>query len=134
NREQAKLVGKPLAYPAPVAQDYERKIRVLVDRMRKDYERELGRLYRRLDAVPTEDGAAMVATTDESLASQARIILNALGRKWATVFNKASRDIVDGFVTRTDAFAKKDAERSLAALSGLNTVKVPQFPGDLMDK
>lgn len=117
-----------------MAQDYERKIKALVDRMRKDYEREMAHLYKRLDAVPTEDGAAMVAMMDESLASQARIILNALGRKWASVFNKASRDIVDAFVTRTDAFAKKDAERSLEALSGLNTVKVPQFPGDLMDK
>ena len=133
-RREAKLVGKPLVYPAPVAQDYERRLKALVERMGRDYERELRGLYKRLDATPTQDGAATFAMMDESLASQARIIMNALGRKWAAVFNKASRDIVGGFIDRLDKFAKKDAERSLEQLSGGLTIEVPQWPGGLQDR
>lgn len=124
NRKNAKLVGKPLVYPASVSQQYERQLDALIKRMRKEYERDIAKLYKRFDAL----------TLDASLASQARIVLNELGRRWEQIFNRASKDIADGFISRLDKFAKRDAERSLEQLSGGLTINVPQWPGDLQDK
>src|SRR5699024_2966303 len=124
NRKNAKLVGKPLVYPASVSQQYERQLDALIKRMRREYERDIEKLYERFDAL----------TMDDSIASQARIILNELGRKWEEIFNRASKDITDGFISRLDKFAKRDAARSLEELSGGLTINVPQWPGELQDK
>lgn len=123
------MVGKPLHYPAPVSRAYEQKLAALIRRMRKEYEREVKRLYATL-GTPTVDGATM----DASLASQARIVLNRLGERWARAFSRASKEIVDGFISRLDKFAKRDVERSLEQLSGGLTIKTPQWPGALEDK
>src|SRR5690554_2432454 len=78
NRKNAKLVGKPLVYPASVSQQYERQLDALIKRMRREYERDIARLYRDFGAL----------TLDASLASQARIVLNELGRRWEQIFNR----------------------------------------------
>lgn len=92
--------------------------------MRGEYERDIKKLYKRFD----------VLTMDDSLSSQARIILNALGRRWEQIFNRASSDIVNNFVGRLDKFAKADAAQSLEQLSGGLTINVPQWPGELQNK
>lgn len=92
--------------------------------MSSEYEREIKALYKRFD----------VLTMDDSLASQARIIMNKLGREWEQIFTRASNDIINGFVSRLDKFAKADAKQSLKQLSGGLTIEVPQWPGDLQDK
>lgn len=117
-------MGKPLVYPAAVSRQYERQLDALVKRMRKDYERTITQIYRRFG----------VLTLDDSLASQSRIILNELGREWQQIFDRASKDIVDGFISRLDRFAKTDVAQSLEQLSGGLRIDVPQWPGDLQDK
>lgn len=124
NREDALLVGKPLANNAAVAQRYQKKLDALIKRMRSEYDSEITRLYRDFGEL----------TMDASLASQSRIVLNELGRKWEQIFSRASKDIVDSFVSQLNKAAKKDVEQSLKQLSGGLAIKVPEWPGDLQEK
>src|SRR5699024_8626092 len=57
-----------------------------------------------------------------------------LGSRWEKIFSRAATDIVEGFVTRLDRFAKKDLELSLKQLSGGLTINTPKMPGDMRDR
>lgn len=92
--------------------------------MRKEYEREIARLYRDFDAI----------TMDASIASQARILMSALGDKWAKLFTRHSRDITARMIGQVDNDAKKRLGSSLEKLSGGLQIDVPDMPGDLLDK
>lgn len=101
--------------PASVQSRYDDELQALIKAMRKDYEN-------------------MDITMDSNYASQSRIILNALGRKWEKVFRRASKDITRGFIRGLDRFARSNVKRSLEELSGGLSIDVPKLPGDLQEK
>lgn len=118
------MTGKPLHYSAAPAARYRKQLEVLIDRMRNEYEREITRLYRDFDAI----------TMDASIASQARILMSALGEKWAKLFTRNSRDMAERMINQVDRDAKKRLGSSLKELSGGLSIDIPDMPGDLMDK
>ncbi|WP_193014589.1 MULTISPECIES: phage minor head protein [Gammaproteobacteria] len=73
-------------------------------------------------------------TMDASFASQTRIWLNRLKRKWDSIFKQKSSEIADKFVSQVDIGAKRNLDDSLKQLSGGITIKTPNMPEALKDK
>lgn len=119
-RKEGRVVGAPLSYPAGVAEKYQRDLDKLAARMVKEYRRELLSTWR---------GVAM----DASLASQARIALNKLRRRFQALFNQEAPGITENILGRIDKHSKATLEQSLKKLSGGVTLKVAALPGSLAD-
>lgn len=92
--------------------------------MVKDYDRQIRQLYKREGGV----------TLDASIASQARILMNKLGEKWAALFRKRSGEIVDKMISQVDRASTASLNASLKELSGGLTIKTPDMPADLKER
>lgn len=119
-RKEGRVVGAPLSYPAGVAERYERQLDKLAERMIREYRRELLATWR---------GVGM----DASIASQARIALNKLRRRFQSMFNREAPGITENIIGRIDKHSKSSLEQSLKQLSGGVTLKVAELPGALAD-
>nr|WP_241538318.1 phage minor head protein [Xenorhabdus sp. KK7.4] len=121
---QAVMKGKPLHYSAAATDRYQRDLSRLIKRMLKDYEQVLTQL---------QDDAESV-TMDASIASQTRIWLNKLKRRWDSIFNRKAAEMADQFVSQTDLNAKRNLDDSLKQLSGGLTIKTPERPAEMQDR
>ncbi len=74
------------------------------------------------------------ATMDASFASQTRIWLNRLKRKWNKIFSQKSGEMADKFTSQVDMNARRNLDDSLKQLSGGITIKTPDMPEALKDK
>ncbi|WP_336885671.1 phage head morphogenesis protein [Xenorhabdus sp. Sc-CR9] len=92
--------------------------------MLKDYEQALTQL---------QDDFEPVAT-DASIASQTRIWLNRLKRRWDSIFNKQANRMADKFVSQVDLNTQRNLEDSLKQLSGGLTIKTPTMPEAMKDR
>ena len=124
NRKDAVITGSALSYPAAPAARYQKAVGAMLEQMNAEYEREINRLYRDFN----------VGTMDASIASQARILMNSLGKKWSERFSKAGGGIVDRMINGIDRDAAKRLDMSLKELSGGITIKTPDMPAGLRDK
>ena len=106
----AVIKGEPLRYSAAIADAYEKAIMRLTRQMEREYARELKALFEELG--PPE------VTTDASLASQARILLNKLSRKYDRIFAREAPEIVENIFNRIDRDEAATLRRSLKELSG----------------
>ncbi len=118
------MKGKPLHYSAAAPDRYQRDLSRLIKRMLKDYEQVLTQL---------QDDAESVAM-DASIASQTRIWLNKLKRRWESIFNRKAAEMADQFVSQTDLNAKRNLDDSLKQLSGGLTIKTPDMPTAMQDR
>lgn len=118
------MTGSPLKPSAGVAQRYNRELDKTIGRMRKDYEKEVGKVL--------SPGAR--AGVDVSLASRSRIVLNELARKWSAEFNKILDALTDKMILQVNRTSKAQLGQSLRELSGGLTVKTPELPKGLEDK
>lgn len=126
----AMLTGSPLHYNMGAASAYEKELDTLIKSMRREYEREINGLLKQLgQQLDATDSYAM----DASLASQARILLSFLDRKFQTRFANRSRKLAISFINRVDRAEKASLTDSLRKASGYMTLKVPDMPGDLKD-
>lgn len=121
---QAVLKGKPLQYSAAPPSRYQRDMSQLINSMIKDYEKVFSELSDDFDG----------ATMDASIASQTRIWLNRLKRKWDKIFTTQSSAMADKFVSQVDIGAQRNLDDSLKQLSGGITIKTPAMPEALKDK
>ncbi|MDK6738292.1 phage minor head protein [Proteus mirabilis] len=121
---QAVMKGKPLQYSVAPASRYQGDMSRLINAMIKDYEKVFSELNDDFDGF----------TMDASFASQTRIWLNRLKRKWDKIFKQKSTEIADKFVSQVDIGAKRNLDDSLKQLSGGNTIKTPAMPEALKDK
>lgn len=91
-----------------IASRYRRSIRKLVDRFGKDVHRQVKRLFERV---------AVDAAMDDSIASQSRILINALLRKWEPIFSDKSKRYTDRMVGETLKQSNTSVSASLKEIS-----------------
>lgn len=120
-REQPKLVGNPLNYPTAIMSRYQKQLQSLSKTMSVDYQRKIDRVWNQL------------GTQDASLASQIRILLSELNKKWAKIFTERSRKLANGMVGQVSKYSEKTVNASLKQLSGGLTLKAPILPESLKD-
>ncbi|WP_337999362.1 phage minor head protein [Morganella morganii] len=89
-----------------------------------DYEKTFSSLHEDFDGV----------TMDASFASQTKIWLNRLKRKWDKIFNSQAAEMADKFTSQVDMNAQRGLDDSLKQLSGGITIKTPAMPEALKDK
>ncbi|MDC9591170.1 phage minor head protein [Xenorhabdus sp. XENO-10] len=121
---QAVMKGKPLHYSAAATDRYQRDLSRLIRRMIKEYQQALTRLATDFEPM----------AMDASFASQTRIWLNKLKRRWDSIFNKKSSELADKFVSQTDLNAKRNLDDSLKQLSGGLTIKTPDRPAEMQER
>lgn len=116
--------GTPLRYPAPVAERYKSQLDAMIERMSKEYEREMVALFNELGGELTQDA---------SIASQARIRLNKLRNKWERFFSKRAPVIADNIIGQVDKYSASSLGASLKQLSGGLTLKTTVMPAALKE-
>src|ERR1700761_6404854 len=95
NARRGIVKGQPLNPSAAIEQRYYLALRVLIDRMVADTEHELGKLFK------TEHAEEFFAQ-DASVSSQARILTNALIKKYADLFASLSKPMAERFAEESD--------------------------------
>ena len=79
--------------------------------MTKEVKEEVIKLFKRVLVAPK-------GTTDESIGSQARILMNKLTEKFETLFNLHSKTLADFMIERTEKSSEVNLKSSLKQLSG----------------
>lgn len=132
---EAVIKGLPLTYPAAAAERYQGALEKMVQQMRKDYERELrgilegvGEMAEEREADSEEGGPLAM---DANIGSQARILLNALARKWESLFTQQATRITDRMLSQVNRQSKANLGESLKKLSGGLTIPTPEMPAGL---
>ncbi len=119
------IKGSPLHNNASVEDRYRKDIKKLVDKMTKEVEREIINLYK------SPDGKEFF-TTDGSIASQARILINSLTNKFNDMFGRSAQVMAERMVNQADKASKSSLSNSLKDLAGM-TVNTNISSADLKD-
>lgn len=126
---QATLKGSRLTpYSGAASAKYDAALQRLVKAMRKEYNREVRNLFK--THADEESALAM----DASLASQARILFNALGKKWAQLFASNATRMTERMIDTASMASKRDLGESLKKISGGITIPVPDMPAALQEQ
>jgi SPP1 gp7 family putative phage head morphogenesis protein len=126
---QATLKGERLSpYSGAAASKYDAQLQRMVKAMRKEYNDEVRRLFK--THADEESALAM----DASLASQARMLFNSLGKKWAQIFGSRATRITEQMIDGTSMASKRNLGESLKKISGGITIKVPDMPAALQEQ
>lgn len=119
------LRGAPLMVSGAIATRYFDAMRGQIDRMIRDVQREVVSLYTAFG----EDGYA----EDASIASQARILANAMRNKWEAVFARMAPKWAEAMAKQTDRSSAQTLGISLKEMSGQYTLKTDVLNDDLRD-
>ena len=105
------LKGDPLPPPVAIEQKMAKKMKKLVDRMIKETNKSLIKLFK------SETGKDFFAQ-DASISSQSRILLNDLQRKFAEMFSRGAEDLIDSLVRDADKLSSLNIHESFKKLTG----------------
>lgn len=119
------IKGAPLQNNAATQMRYEKELKKLVAKMVKITEREITKLYK------SPDGKAFF-TMDGSIASQARILMNALTAKFDEMFGSAAKVVAPRMVNDVNKSSKASLANSLKDLAGM-TINTNVNSADLVD-
>lgn len=119
------LKGAPIQNNAAIEERYRKEIQKLVKRMTKEAEREITKLYQ------SPDGKVFFAQ-DGSIASQARILMNALTNKFYDMFGRSAQLMAEKMVNQADRASKASLTNSLKDLAGM-TINTNVTSSDLKD-
>src|SRR5246127_4742833 len=123
------LRGGPLVVPGAIASDYYRRQEAVIARMEREVQREVRKLFTAFAA----DSADEAYAEDASIASQARILANALRKKWNRVFADIAPKWAEDMTTRTDRSSAQTLGVSLKEMSGQFTLKTDVLTGELRE-
>jgi uncharacterized protein with gpF-like domain len=121
------LQGTKLNYNASIQAWYVRSLRKLIAKMTTETKQEIMKLFKKL---PVE---TFTTATDESISSQARILMNQLLEKFESLFSKESKSLADTMMSRTLKSSDASVEASLKELSGGLTIKSNIMPAQLTE-
>ena len=103
--------GTALNFNASLESRYYTKLMRLINRMTEETERTLERLY-------NKDFAQEYFAQDDSIAAQARIIMNALFEKYQRLFDAESKPLAEDMASQADAASSSAMHSSMQQLSG----------------
>lgn len=121
SRGGATFRGQPLNYNAAVEARYRDSLSQMVRRMQQ----ETLATMRKLEAIGATDATVAM---DVSLASQARILTNALRAKFQAAFNRQAQGLAERFARETEAASRGSLHASLKELSGGISLKTSVLP------
>lgn len=126
---KATLKGERLPpFSAAAAAKYQAQLDRLVMQMVKEYNRESRKLLR-------ENAAeSSILASDASLASQARILFNWLGKKYSKLFASHATSMTERMIDGASMASKRALGESLKKISGGITIKVPEMPAGLQER
>lgn len=110
NARKGIVKGKPLNPSAAIEQRYYATLRVLIDRMIADTELELAKLFK-------SEHAEEYFAQDASVSSQARILTNALIKKYTDLFASLSKPTAERFAEESDKSSDVAVKSSIRHLS-----------------
>src|SRR6201996_5378833 len=110
NARRGIVKGQPLNPSAAIEQRYYLALRVLIDRMIADTEHELTSLFK------TEHAEEYFAQ-DASISGQARILTNALIKKYTDLFATLSKPMAERFADESDTSSDVAVKSSIRHLS-----------------
>jgi SPP1 gp7 family putative phage head morphogenesis protein len=110
NARKGIVKGQPLNPSAAIEQRYYLALRVLIDRMTAEADHELKQLFR------TEHAEEYFAQ-DASISSQARILTNALIKKYTDLFASLSKPMAERFAEESDKSSDIAVKSSLRQMS-----------------
>lgn len=122
---KSRLKGSTLANPASIEMRYSRKLQDAMSKMRKITEREIKKLY-------STQTSKEYFTQDASIASQARILLEGLMRRFDTMFEDIAKIDAPKMVNDVDKASKTSLSESMKTLSGLS-INTNIMSGDLRE-
>lgn len=105
------IKGTPLTPNMVVAQRYYKTLEKMVDAMAASFEKQIVRLFE------SQVGEEYFAQ-DESIASQARITINELARRFDELFAERSKIIAERVAAQSDKAAASSVQESLKQMSG----------------
>jgi SPP1 gp7 family putative phage head morphogenesis protein len=110
NARKGIVKGKPLNPSAAIEQRYYTALRVLIERMTSETDHELRKLFK------TEHAEEYFAQ-DASISSQARILTNALIKKYTDLFASLSKPMAERFAEESDKSSDIAVKSSIRQLS-----------------
>jgi SPP1 gp7 family putative phage head morphogenesis protein len=110
NARKGIVKGQPLNPSAAIEQRYYTALRVLIDRMIADAEHEIKALFK-------TDHAEEYFAQDASISSQARILTNALIKKYTELFASLSKPMAERFAEESDKSSDIAVKSSIRQLS-----------------
>ena len=105
--------GAPLHYNAAVAAKYKKALDKHIEAMSKEVKREFKKLFE------TKHAKDFFDTADASIASQARMLLNALNKKFTQLFLDLSVNLAETMVSGVDNVSKNTLKKSLTTMTGI---------------
>ena len=124
--QRAALRGKRLNYNASLQIWYRRAIKKLIVKMADESESHISKLFNRIHFEP-------FGTTDESLGSQARILMNSLAEKFDHLFSLESQTLASFMLEKTLKSSETNIKNSLRELSGGLSLKAGTMSPELTD-
>lgn len=122
--------GRPLAYPAAPAVRYERLLDRAIKVMTTEAEKQVRGLWRDYGTVGL-DGETFAM--DASFASQARILTNAMAKRFQAFFDKLAPGLARGLVRQVDRASKSSLHSSLKEVSGGLSLKTSVIDGRIKE-
>ncbi len=106
------ILGTPIHYPAAVEIKYYRKLEAQIEKMAQEVTAELTRFFKE------PEYREFFVAQDASISSQARILTNALTRKFNAIFAGIAPDAADSFANSVNKASSTTVHASLKQLSG----------------
>lgn len=125
--------GHDLRYNASQQEKYLRALNQLVDQMTDEVNRQVTRLFKSQHADEFFEGQQEASAMDVSIASQARILMNALTDKFLQLFAYKSKPLAERMVKGAAAISKTNLHTSLKQLSGGVSLKTGVVPEGMQD-
>jgi SPP1 gp7 family putative phage head morphogenesis protein len=127
------LVGYPLFYPAALRAKYELELRTLAAYMTSYTRKRIINLFTSDLGDDYFYEQKELAAMDESLASQARILTNALTKKFEALFTKKAQRLSEKMIAGADTASKSGLKSSLQQLAGELSLKLNFIPSSLKE-
>jgi len=129
------LRGNPLHYNASLQRKYAMRLKKLIRQMTQETKEQLLKLFKNENSkyffVKQKENEKMAM--DESISSQAKILLNVLTRKYQRLFESKADSISDKMFNDSLKISKTNLHQSLKQLSGGLSLKTGVVPKGLED-